>query len=222
MLAITQNVVNEWSFVSGRSYADPFNEIDLDVVFTSDSGDVQRVPAFWAGDGIWRVRFSSPECGKFSYVAECSDASNSDLHGLTGSFEVTPYTGPNPLHQHGPIRVASDQRHFEHLDGTPFFWLADTEWFGLCSRLGWPVDFQTLTSDRAEKGFSVIQIVGGPYPDMPLFDERGANEAGYSWEADLTRINPAYYDMADRRIRHIVDLGIVPCIVGCWDITSRR
>lgn len=215
MLAITRNVVSEWSFVSGKGYGNP-SDIELDVIFTDEHGRDRRVPAFWAGGNMWRVRFSAPECGDYSYETVCSDPKNADLHGIEGRFRVTPYNGPNELLKRGAIRVAADRRHFEHADGTPFFWLADTEWLGLCSRLEWPEDFQTLTADRARKGFSVIQIIAGPYPDMPLFDERGANEAGYPWETDLSRINPAYYDMADRRIQHIVDLGMVPCIVGCW------
>jgi hypothetical protein len=66
------------------------------------------------------------------------------------------------------------------------------------------------------KGFSVVQIVAGLYPDMPQFDARGANEAGFPWATDYARINPAYFDMADLRIQHLVDRGIAPCIVGCW------
>ena len=41
---------------------------------------------------------------------------------------------------------------------------------GLVKRLGWPEDFQLLTADRISKGFAVIQIVAGLYPDMPPFD----------------------------------------------------
>jgi len=107
-------------------------------------------------------------------------------------------------------------RYFEHFDGTPFFWLGDTWWMGLCKRLRYPDDFQTLTTDRVAKGFTVIQIVAGLYPDMPPFDERGANEAGFPWEREYARINPAYFDCADRRIAHLVQSGLVPCIVGCW------
>ncbi len=216
MHAITQNATHEWSFASRRTYADPFNDVQLDVVFSDEQGGSYRVPAFWAGGNVWRVRFSSPDCGIYTFRTVCSDESDTDLHGIEGQFIVTPYTGQNELLRRGPVRVAADKRHFEHADGTPFFWLADTEWMGLCSRLEWPHDFQTLTSDRARKGFSVIQIVAGPYPDMPLNDPRGANEAGFPWQDDLSAINPAYYDMADRRIQHIVSLGIVPCIVGCW------
>jgi hypothetical protein len=138
------------------------------------------------------------------------------LHGQEGILEVTPYEGENPLLRHGPLRISDNRRYLEHLDGTPFFWLGDTWWMGLCRRLGWPGDFQKLTADRVQKGFSVIQIVAGLYPDMPSFDERGANEAGFPWEADFARINPAYFDMADLRINWLVQSGLVPCIVGCW------
>jgi len=216
MHAVTQNLVTEWSFASGKTYAEPFNDVDLDVVFTDESGKAMRVPAFWAGGGVWRVRFSSPTLGAYTYRTDCSDTSNPDLHGIEGRFEVTPYTGPNPLYSHGPIRVAADKRHFEHADGTPFFWLADTQWMGLCKRLGWPDDFQTLAGDRARKGFSVVQIIAGLYPDMPPEDERGLNEAGLPWEPGFTGINPAYFDMADRRLLYLIDVGLVPCIVGCW------
>jgi len=41
---------------------------------------------------------------------------------------------------------------------------------GLTKRFRWPSDFRTLTADRVRKGFSVVQIVAGLYPDMPQFD----------------------------------------------------
>ncbi len=117
---------------------------------------------------------------------------------------------------YGPLRVSENHRYLEHIDGTPFFWLADTWWMGLCKRLTWPEDFRVLTQDRVSKGFTVIQLVAGLYPDMPAFDERGANEAGFPWEKDYARINPAYFDMVDLRISHLVYSGLLPCIVGCW------
>src|SRR5262245_51220237 len=82
-----------------------------------------------------------------------------DLHGRTGSFEAVAYSGEHPLYRHGPVKVAPDRRHFQHADGTPFFWLGDTWWMAFCQRLRWPEDLQTLTADRIRKGFTVIQIV---------------------------------------------------------------
>ena len=208
--------VTEWSYLSAKKYSDPFNEIELDVVFTDQQGKQQRVPAFWVGEQLWRVRYAPHFPGRYSYRSVCSDTSNQDLHGLSGSLEVVPYQGSNPLYLHGPLRVAADHRHFQHADGTPFFWLGDTWWMGLCKRLRWPDDFQLLAADRLSKGFTVIQIVAGLYPDMPQFDPRGANEAGYPWEPNYARINPAYFDLADLKIQYLADRGLVPCIVGCW------
>ena len=210
------NIPTEWSFRSGKAYADPFNDVEVDVVFSDPHGKEQKVPAFWAGEQAWTVRYSSRTVGRHRYRTVCSDAGNTDLHGQTGTFEVLPYSGSNPLSIHGPIRVARDGLHFEHADGKPFFWLGDTWWMGLCKRLRWPEDFHLLAEDRIKKGFSVIQIVAGLYPDMPPFDARGENEAGYAWEADYARINPRYFDMADLRIQYLIDRGLMPCIVACW------
>jgi Protein of unknown function (DUF4038)/Domain of unknown function (DUF5060) len=212
----SQNYPSEVSFHSAKPYADPFNEIELDVVYTLPSGQEQRVPAFWSGESTWRVRYAPPSSGTYTYRTVCSDAANRDLHDRRGSLEVAAYSGNNLLYQRRGPRVAADKRHFEYGDGTPFFWLGDTWWMGLCKRLAWPDDFESLVADRVRKGFSVVQIVAGLYPDMEPFDPRGANEAGFAWDKDFARINPAYFDMADLRIRYLADHGISPCIVGCW------
>ena len=211
----TVNCVSEWSFRSHKTYSDPFNQVELDVVFTDPQGKEQRVPAFWSGGQVWRIRYSPHVAGKYTYRSICSDTT-SDLHNLSGTFEASAYTGTNQLQKHGPIRVAKDQLHFEHADGTPFFWLGDTWWMGLCNRLRWPEDVQLLAEDRVKKGFTVVQIVAGLYPDMPPFDPRGENEGGFPWESEYARINPAYFDAADLRIQYLIDQNLVPCIVACW------
>lgn len=211
-----QNCPTEWSVTSGKVYADPFNDVEVFALVTDPDGEEKVIPAFWAGDNTWRVRLSSPKIGRHRYRIFSTDESNPDLHGMEGELEVLPYEGDNPLFKHGPLRVSKNRRHLEHLDGTPFFWLGDTWWMGLCKRLRWPDEFQLLTADRVSKGFTVIQIVAGLYPDMPAFDERGANEAGFPWERDFARINPAYFDMADLRINWLAHAGLVPCIVACW------
>ncbi len=212
----TEHCVSEWGYSSGKAYADPFNEVEVDVIVQDGGGRTWRVPAYWAGDQEWRVRFAPPAAGAYSWRSVCSDESNSDLHGREGTLQAGTYQGRNPLLRHGPLRVSADRKHIEHVDGTPFFWLADTWWMALCKRLHWPEEFELLAADRVAKGFSVIQIVAGLYPDMPAYDERGFNEAGHPWEPEYARIRPAYFDQADLRLRHLVRVGLVPCIVSCW------
>ncbi len=216
MYLARQNCMVEWSFDSAKAYSDPFNDVELDVMFLTPGGTEQRVPAFWAGEQTWTIRYSSPELGAHSWRSVCSDTGNPDLHGKEGRLEVQPYEGGNALLKRGPLRLSDNRRYLEHADGTPFFWLGDTWWFCLRKELSWPEDLQTLTRDRVQKGFSVIQFIAGPYPDMPWNDERNFNEAGFPWEQDFARVNPAYYDMADLRVYHLVRMGLVPCVFGCW------
>lgn len=216
VLKTEANVMVELTFTASRTYADPFNEVKLDVVVRDPKGRELRVPAFWAGADVWKVRYASPMVGTHRFLSACSESRDQGLHGVGGKVEIIRYRGQNPLLRHGALRVAEDQRHFAHADGTPFFWLGDTWWMGLCQRLRWPEEFQTLATDRRAKGFNVVQIVAGLYPDMPAFDERGANEAGFPWERDYARIRPEYFDAADRRIAYLVGQGFVPCIVGAW------
>jgi len=218
----SSGVPMEWSYTSGKQYSDPFNQVEVDVVVTLPSNKEERVPAFWAGNSIWRVRYAPREAGRYRFRSVCNDTANRDLHGVSSTLDVQPYTGSNVHYKSGVVRVAEDKRHFEHADGTPFFWLGDTWWMSLCKRLSWPDDFQALAADRVQKGFSVVQIVAGLYPDMEPFDPRGANEAGFPWTSDYSRINPEYFDMADLRIRYLADSGLVSCVVGFWGFFIPR
>ena len=210
------NVMVELTFTADGSYADPFNGVTLDAVFIDPHGLELRVPAFWAGTNVWKVRYASPSPGTHRFRTECSETRDPGLHGVAGNVQIKPYEGQNPLYSHGPLRPSANRRFLEHADGTPFFWLGDTWWMGLCHRLRWPGEFKTLAADRREKGFNVIQIVAGLYPDMPPFDPRGANEAGFPWETNYVRIRPEYFDAADQRLSQLVEQGLTPCLVGAW------
>jgi hypothetical protein len=215
-LSTQANVTLEIPFQARADHQDPFNTIQLGAVFTAPDGSKRRVPAFWAGGKKWKVRYASPHVGIHKFRSECSDDRDAGLNDVSGSVQIGSYTGDNPLYKHGPVRVAPNRRYLQHADGTPFFWLGDTWWMGLCHRIHWPDEVKTLAADRKEKGFNVIQLVAGLYPDMPPFDPRGANEAGFPWEEKYARIRPEYFDAADRRIQYLVEQGFTPCIVGAW------
>jgi hypothetical protein len=213
---VERNRVVEVELKSAKAYDNPFTEIELDVIFTAPDGKRYRVPAFWGGGDRWRFRYASGQKGEHSWRTECSDASNSSLHGVSGTVEVVEYLGDNPLYQHGQLRISDNGRHLEHVDGKPFFWLGDTWWKCLSKRMTWN-GFQTLTADRKAKGFNVIHIVCGAYPDENHFQERWKNEGGFPYHTtDFRELNPDYFDYADRRIQHLVENGLVPAIVGGW------
>ena len=213
---VEANRVAELSFVATKPYVNPFLQVNLDVEFTDPAGVKKQVPAFWVGKSQWKVRYASPLVGMHSWRTVCNVTDDVGLNAVTGKVQIAPNTETNLLYRHGPIRVAPDKRHFEHGDGTPFLWLGDTWWKCLAKRLPWE-SFQELTADRKAKGFNVVQIVCGPYPDENMMEARWENEGGKPYEKiDFSVMNPAYFDQADRRFQHLIENGIVPAIVGGW------
>jgi len=155
-----------------------YKGIPHDLIVVQPDGSKQIIPAFWSGETTWTFRYSATLEGVYSFTTRCSDAGNAGLHGKQGTIEVTPCTGDNLLYRHGTLTISEDGTHFEHLDGTPFFWLADSWWFGMSDRLRWPGEFQLLARDRKQKGFTVIQFALGFPCDIKPMDERGRNAAG--------------------------------------------
>lgn len=216
MIGLT-NKPCEMVLTAERQYADIFNQVEVDVVFSSEYGATRRVPAFWDGDNSFRVRFAAPQPGEYVWRSECTQPDDAGLHGRSGKLSVLPYDGRCALYRHGRLRVAESHRTLCHSDGEPFLWLADTWWMGLTKRLDWPDGFRRLVEDRVRKGFNTIQIVAGPLPDFTdPWDPQQANEAGWPWEKDFARINPRFFDLADLRLAYLVEQGLMPCIVSMW------
>jgi len=211
-LATGQWEVFETSFESSKEYRNPFMDVRMDVVFAKD-GTEWKQPAFWNGGSTWTVRFAFPQTGTFSYRVESDDPV---LNAKKGTVEVEPYTGDNPLIKHGHLRISESKRYFEHADGTPFLWMGDTWWKCLSKRISFD-EFKELTDDRAKKGFSLVQIVCGPYPDEDFFTDWWDNEGGKPYlNRNFTEINLDYWKYAEQRFDYLVQSGIVPAIVGAW------
>jgi hypothetical protein len=149
----------------------------------------------------WYVRFSSSETG----VIELSTGEK--LH-------IKQYSGANRLLLHGPIVLPEGQRRLAHLDGAPFFYLADTWWYAMTKRASLK-DLAVLLKDRKQKGFTSVQVVIGGTPEVPFFSKEAQNAGGHPFTSNY-RINPAYFDEVDKKIEAILSYGIVPCIFGGW------
>lgn len=216
MHQVLQNEVFELTLKSKNNHKDPYNEISIYGIFSNPENKKVKVLAFWDGEDVWKIRYSSDITGEHSFYTVCSDDTDDSLHLIEGKVKITQYTGENPLYKNGGV-VCSDNRKFlVHKNGKPFFWLADTWWMCLCKRLKWPNEFELLLNDRKSKEFTVIMIVAGLYPDMQPFDDRGANEAGFPWDTEYKSVNPEYFQVMDKKFMMIVNSGLLPCLVGCW------
>ena len=114
--------------------------------------------------------------------------------------------------KHGKIVVHPEKRFLQYEDGTPFFYLGDTAW-ELFHRQNLD-DARTYLTDRAMKGFNVIQAVilsefdGLLTPnvngDLPFIDDK------------FTIPNEAYFRHVDAIIQIMDSLGIVAGVLPTW------
>lgn len=222
-----QNKVVEFSFKIEDKYNDPYNQVEVDAVFLTPQNNEMIVPSFWAGKNIWKVRYSSELVGKHKFIIKSKDKKIIKTEDISGEVNIFEYNGNNKLYKHGPIRISENKRHLIHKDGTPFFWLGDTWWYVFNGKVKYPGDFKKITLDRVKKGFTVVQLVAGFYPDRNyaaelyrdkgILDEVSLNEKGqYPIDREFKTLNPSFFDMADLKIDHLAERGIVPCIFSSW------
>ena len=146
-----------------RLYANAIQDASLRVTFTSPLGETSEVDGFWDGGRTWRVRFSPDQPGRWKFKTTCTDATNAGLNAVSGEFICAAAIGETRFHKHGQVRVARDRRHLEHMDGTPFFWLADTVWNG--ARVAELKDWGYYAGVRASQRFTVAQWAAAPGED---------------------------------------------------------
>ena len=145
-------VANEIVLISQKTYADPYRDVDVNMTLT-DGTVTYRIPGFWDGGNVWRVRFMCPTAGKWSYDVACTDAANADLT-QKGTVDCKPYAGPLAVYKRGHVTAQADAKYFVYADGTPFFYLGDTHW----ALSGEPLEhIRQMTLTRARQGFTVIQ-----------------------------------------------------------------
>lgn len=211
---IRQYGVFEAVFTAQKDYPDPLAQ-EVTVVFSGPAGELERTPAFWDGGRTWRVRFSPERTGLWRYRVQAPDSGDAGLHNQSGAFRVAPAAGSNDLERRGPPRLSPDRRYFVHGDGTPWFWLGDTAWNG--ALLSTDEEWQRYLKDRAEKGFTAIQMV------MTQWRAGRADELGQTAFSgtDQIQINPAFFQRMDRKVRAVNQQGLVAACVLLWALTSK-
>jgi hypothetical protein len=201
-------VVSKWarfehSFQSTISYSNALQDVTLTVVFTSPLGETNQVFGFWDGGKTWLVRFSPNLPGRWTFRSACSDKANKGLNNQTGEFVCTAAIATTRFARHGQIHVASDHRHFEHADGTPFFWLADSVWNG--ARISAIKDWKLYASVRSSQGFTVAEWTATP----------GADARGLTPFTGTERIsvNPGFFRALDAKLEALSRAGILSGII---------
>ena len=203
----TESTVEKWGTfeveLKGPSTGNPFLDVELDAVFTQH-GRAVRVPGFYDGDGIYRVRFMPDNEGEWTYRTRSKTAA---LDGKIGSVQVVAPSKGN----HGPVQVAN-RHHFAYADGTPYFPFGTTCY-------AWthqPLEMQAQTLETLKKTrFNKMRM--GVFPkDYPY----NVNEplhacflAGADGKEDFDRPNPVAFRHFENQVAALRDLGIEADII---------
>lgn len=203
---MTAENVEKWGLFEtsfdGPSGGNPYLEVSFDAVFSHKGRDV-RVPGFYDGDGIYRLRFMPETEGEWTFRTRSATAK---LDGQTGSLTcIAPSKG-----NRGPVRVRN-KFHFAYADGTPFLSFGTTCY-------AWthqPLAEQEKTLATLEtSGFNKIRMGVFPkhYPyntNEPLHDVYVETDG----KRDFDRPNFESFRHFETQIGRLCDMGVEADII---------
>jgi len=194
----------EHTFEAAAEPANPYTEIEATAELARPDGTTRRIPLFWDGALSWRLRVSPDLEGDWTVRVKSSDS------GLAGREAVFTCT-PSELHG-GIMPMAGYPYHFQHQDGTPFWFFGETGW--RCFADNEEKDLNRagvchFFDARAEQGFNYVHVDllgGGGIPsEQPVFLDIKAET-----------LNPVFFQEVDHRLRYMNERGIVCGLVFGW------
>jgi hypothetical protein len=193
----------------------PF-DVELAGEFTGPGGARLRVPGFYDGEGVWKIRFSPTHLGEWSL------RTTSSLAELNGKAEtgILCVSNRHP-NIHGVLKVdAAHPHHFVYEDGTRYFLLGyEADWL-------WAPGMKDpdrklmhrLIDLMAARGFNHVLVNVYAYdtswaPGKSCEYDYGPAEM-YPWEGtnqqpDHSRLNPRFFQLYDGMMEALRDQGIV-------------
>ncbi|MBP5662162.1 MAG: DUF4038 domain-containing protein [Clostridia bacterium] len=200
----------EIKLTSTVSYDNAYTDAELDAVFTHEDGTVIKTPGFWDGGQNWAVRFSPTKTGVWTYTTTCSNAEDTGLM-TSGTVKAVPSAGSTDTAKHGFVRLSDNKRYFVYDDGTPFFWLGDTNWQApecvAWDESNYPYNengsmLKEEVDNRVAKGFTVYQT---------YFSCKGGEQGLKSyWVTTGRKIRPdVFRSRVDKMFEYIHNSGMV-------------
>ncbi len=194
---------------SENTYENPFRDVEVTGTFVhEETGERIIMPGFWKGDNKWCVRFSPNKLGRWNYITD----SNDDSLKTSGSLNACKNNQLTEIDKHGFVQLSKDGRYFEYADGTPFFWMGDTNWqapdihrLQECNYPGCECGnmFAHIVRKRKEQGFNIFQT----YPSAADNDGGGGKIYNW-WKEKYTLIDPeAFNDAFDCKMNILLENG---------------
>ena len=204
---------HDFTFAVPAQTTNPFT-VRFSAVAKGPNGATLRLPGFYDGGGIWKVRLSAPQEGDWSLVTE-SDLP--DLAARTAGFRCVPNPSPR---MHGGVRVDPQfPRHFVCEDGTHFFPLGyECDWL-------WALDLGRPNPKATEAFLDQLAVNGFNYIILNTYAHDTSWRKGrtadddfgppplYAWEGTNEhpvhdRFNLAFWQHYDRVMQALQERGM--------------
>lgn len=226
--------VEQWKVVeitlnSSKTYADPFNQVEVTATFTGPEGKIIQRQAFWDGYSTWKIRFAPTAPGIWKMLTSCNDNTNNGLHAISKSIICNPYSGSLEIYKHGFLKISDNKRYFVYDDGKPFFYLGDTHWlyiherFNTSNKKGVASQFKYTVDKRIDQGFTVYQTEAIQHPHGQNSKAGGGNHSGKDEEPFCNFRNGfdeqdiSGFKNIDRKFKYLADKGLVNANSAiCW------
>lgn len=215
----SQLAVEQWNMVeitltAEGTYRNPYKDVDIEATFTAPDQTTMTMPGFWDGDSTWKIRFAPNQVGEWTYVTSATNAGDAGLHGKTGSFDVTAYSGTLDIYKHGwALKPSDNGRYIAYADETPFYWLGYTRWgifkgerYDTSNDPRFESQFKGITDRNVASGYNVVQT--SPFAQIP---------AGWCFPGEacpwlddfFTAMNLDYWRDADRKMDYLAESGLI-------------
>ncbi|MFC2090158.1 DUF4038 domain-containing protein [Bacteroidota bacterium] len=209
------------SFFASEVYENPYSLVPvyggedmLQVTFKGESGEAEgrelTLAGFWDGENRWKVNFSAPCSGIWTYSSHSGDAG---LHNKKGKVEVEAWTEKevqaNPI-RNGlvTVRKTGEQKghFFEYTNGIPFLWIGDTWWNWTQRKIPFET-YEALVNDRAAKGFTLGQL---------FVPGNGWGRESSVLDETYTKLDLSHMMHVERMIQYANSKGITVWVHAWW------
>lgn len=195
----------EASFQAASQYANPYTNLDAEAELKLPDGSTRRLPLFWDGGDVWKLRVSPDATGEWSFTVRSKDPG---LGGKSGGFTCV------TSNKRGSVEPMKEfPHHFQYQDGTPLWFMGDTAWALFTDNAEEKHDraaAENYLRVRASQGFNVVHA-------MVLSEAGWGNSGGLPFKDMAAQtINPGYWREMDHRVGYANEQNLVVGFALAW------
>ncbi|WP_231743687.1 DUF5060 domain-containing protein [Stieleria neptunia] len=209
-----------------ESLSDRPVDVEFGATFSNESGDRFDVPGFYNGNDEYRVRFTPPSTGRWTYVTRASQAA---LDGKSGELKVT---AAGDGRKGGIVIDSRSPRQFRYENGETYYPIAfESDWlFALDAENPNQIPkTRKLVDALAANGFNQVVMNVFAYDVNWKKDSRLTDEGDYGSPSvfpfggnndspEHSQLNVEYFQRLDRVIEYLDQKGIVAhLMVYVWN-----